>query len=73
MITMTKISLGASACPNVAHLGYGASVAFGTGVAASWTGKSVQHLQLVPAGVRAVDRIPAYNTTRLSAPPERSP
>ena len=81
MISMTKIRLGALRCPVAAHLGSGAEVAFGPAFGAAFGGGAgvswaAQRHQSALVSKRPVDLIPpvaAYNTTSVSAPPERSP
>jgi len=75
MVSMTKTRLGALRCP-AAQMGAGAEVTFGvpfgSDVSAYWL---VQHRQPVRT-LSTVELIPPYtvdNTTRVSAPPERSP
>ena len=77
MISMTKTRLGVLPCPSAGQPGAGAKAAFGAGSRVSWLHMSVSRDQSA-FFVRIDDPITApiptaYNTTGVSAPPERSP
>ena len=70
MISITKLRLGALACPATVAGGPGAVASFGEGVGVSWMDQRHQ------SALRTIELAPpftAYNSTSVSAPPERSP
>ena len=72
MISISKIRLGALACPVAVNAGSGATPSFGEGTGVSWMDQRHQSV----LRVRTIDLAPpfvAYNSTSVSAPPERSP
>jgi len=77
MISMTKTRLGALPCPAAVRTGSGAAAAFAAALGGSAGVRWVdQRHQSAFCTARAVDLVPpfiAYNTTSVSAAPERSP